>query len=85
MHSVQDGAVRRVQRSVVRDQNEFLEGHILRIIVAALVPGLWDALPPTLLKERKKGVRTTEQKHLVPKRVATREHGEVLHDDGVRE
>ena len=78
-------AVRRIELRVRRHDDQLVERHILRIRIAALVPGLRDALAPARLQERQIRVRPAEQQHLVPQRVAARQHGEVLHHDRVGE
>ena len=83
MQAVHHGAVCRVQRRIVRYRDQLLDRHVLRVIVAALVPSLGDALPPALLKERQERVRSAEQQHLVAERIAAGENREVLHDDRV--
>ncbi len=84
MHAVHDRAVRRVERGVVGHRDQLLDGHVLRVVVAALVPRFWNALSPALLKEWKERVWPTEQQDLVPECVAASQNGQVLHHDGVR-
>ena len=85
VEAVHDGAERGVVLRVLRDEDQLLDRDVLRVVVAALVPGLGDALAPALLEERQVRVRPAEQEHLVAQRVAAREHREVLHDDRVGE
>ena len=85
VQAVEHGAERRVVLRVLGDEDELLDRDVLRVVVAALVPGLRDAQAPALLEERQVGVRPAEEEHLVLERVAAREHREVLQDDRVGE
>jgi hypothetical protein len=62
-----------------------LDGQVLRPVVAALGPGLGDALAPALLQEGQVRVGPAEEQHLVLQRRAAGEHREVLQHDGVGE
>ena len=57
-------AERGVVLRVLRDEDELFDRDVLRILVAALVPGLRDAQAPALLEERQVRVRPAEQQHL---------------------
>jgi len=85
VQAIDHGAEGRVEFGVLGQDDQLLDGHVLGVVVAALVPGLGDALAPALLQEGQVGVGSAEQQHLGAQRVAACEHSEVLHHDGVRQ
>ena len=74
VQAVEHRAERRVVLRVLRDEDQLLDRHVLRVVVAALVPRLRDAQAPALLQERQVRVRAAEQQHAVLERAAAREH-----------
>jgi len=78
-------AIRRVVLGVGRDDDQFLERFVGRVLEAARLPRFRNALPPARLQEWQERVRPAKQEHFRPKRVPARQHGQVLADDRVGE
>ena len=65
--------------------DQVLDRHAFRRRDVALAPGQRDVVAPRLAHAADERVGSAEQQHHRPERLAAREHGEVLLDDGVEE
>ena len=81
--SVQHRPQCRVVLGVFGREDQLLDRHVLRVVVAAGLPGLRDAHPPALDEEGQVLVRSAEEQDLVVQGVTAGEDREVLMHDGV--